>query len=244
MRIKTLDQKWIKVKTNFSKRTWLKNWFKYGTRPEKLPQHLGQDLHLEEGWKWIHGGVQIIKDVDLRETTTRLTAHGIKDLAMDLNLNLQIRPAEVTNDLQETAPFPFSTAKRIDVKGLMSNLFEIYPAHLPHAFIYITNRPLLFHKSTEDIRGFSNFNLGICIISHQEDEAELTAYYRAQHEFAHLLGYMTHHETWQVSGYEPTNECVMMGSENRNDPICPRCSNALMAFWRGLEQKTGKRFSR
>ncbi|MBI2971300.1 MAG: hypothetical protein HYY37_02675 [Candidatus Aenigmarchaeota archaeon] len=65
----------------------------------------------------------------------------------------------------------------------------------------------------------------------------------AKHETGHLLGYTTHHDgpVTDVRGYPAEQRCNMLFTVPAAY-TCRKCSDALVAFWQGMEYKTGERY--
>ena len=62
---------------------------------------------------------------------------------------------------------------------------------------------------------------------------------RAKHEALHLLGLNSHHEDTIVEGYNYGSHCTM----EYNAPtgrLCGKCRDALVNFWKGLQNATKK----
>jgi len=62
----------------------------------------------------------------------------------------------------------------------------------------------------------------------------------AKHEAGHLLGLNPHHDRYKVNGYADSN-CVMHASSSCS-AMCGKCRDALWHFWKGIEDRTGKKY--
>jgi hypothetical protein len=56
-----------------------------------------------------------------------------------------------------------------------------------------------------------------------------------------LLGYNLHHEDTKVAGYAEPEDCLMYWRSSTGR-ICPKCRDALVGLWEGLEKETGKKY--
>lgn len=112
----------------------------------------------------------------------------------------------------------------------------------PHADVVIIDKPLAPGRG-EVNWGETTYREGAFLLSlignHQNQLEFITNI--SIHEAGHLLGYDTHHTEYKVRGYEDNTSCVM-NWESSTRSLCNKCRDAIVAFWEGVEQRTGTRF--
>ncbi len=94
----------------------------------------------------------------------------------------------------------------------------------------------------EGALGFANTFTGVMVMG-----ADAVDVHIAKHEACHLIGYMLHDMLpLFVFGYGwedwPWRRDSLMLSMSGSDDLLPRAREALRAYWRGMEKRTGRRF--
>ena len=115
-----------------------------------------------------------------------------------------------------------------------------------HADIFILNNPIESGNATiKDGEALTYVNEGVMIFSFDA----FTRYShnflrrRARHEALHLLGLNAHHEDTNVLGYNQDEPCVMRYNAPTSH-ACRKCKDALVYFWKGIENATKKQFTK
>jgi len=108
----------------------------------------------------------------------------------------------------------------------------------PHADVLIVDVPI---AESDWAFGMASFTSGVALIGPAGQNAHV-----AKHETGHLVGYMKH-DSWPlfVFGYGgegwPWERDTLMMLLSNNSQLSPRARDAIRAFWRRLEERTGNK---
>ena len=111
----------------------------------------------------------------------------------------------------------------------------------PHADVLISGQSLALGS---ELWGQADFASGYIVISVPGSRQSDLEYIRsiARHEAGHLFGFRFHHEdSGETAGYGKADGCVMSRSATSPD-ICAMCLDALVHFWKGIEELHGEKF--
>ncbi len=109
------------------------------------------------------------------------------------------------------------------------------------AALFLLNSEVVEKETDRAIYGWSDFSASICaltrVITKSKDKNFIEKAVR--HEMGHLLGYFIHHDTgWEgidlAHAYPHVDDCLMLWVCT-TPKICPKCSDAIKAFWSGIE---------
>jgi len=211
-----------------------------------------------EGWRWIEGKeIRLFTDGSVREEAVKPVVAGINELIDDLDLDLKVNYYRKFSDHPSvTEPIRLSMENgKLDGEKLgryfMAETWRQPPNGKQHADALVTNRIL---KVGGENFGQSTFSIGYIVMSltdgtnnpkDKRDRQDPDMYNLvrkiAKHEAGHLLGYNKHHDFCSVEGYDEPDDCLMYWRCS-TDEICPKCKDALVGLWEGLEKKTGKKY--
>ncbi len=197
---------------------------------------------------WIYGKeIRVFRMPDVSKRVVPYVTNGIEDLiqqiGLDFNVNYFGSHPSAVEQVRE--------ATRLDGKLDTNKLFKLAenehwrkPEYggSPHADVFITSYSFKPHF------GCANYNKGAMILGLPKN-TDLSFIRRlAKHETgAHLLRYAgSHHDQWKECrdpnwGYKPVPDCNTLWQATTSF-TCKRCADAIYYFWKGIEDKTGKRF--
>jgi hypothetical protein len=119
-----------------------------------------------------------------------------------------------------------------------------------HADVVVTSRKIYSSEANKGkgvmAWGITEFMYGSCLLSPLSLPDLIYTRRLAAHEACHLLGLLTHHtpieeEFKSKFGYAVDGHCLM-DILLQNEKICERCFDALLYFWKGMEERHGMRF--
>ena len=200
-----------------------------------------------EAWRWVEGKeIRVYTTPSMRLKTTRFAAHNAQALAEEIGLGVRARamspPARVTAALAQSTENT-ATGPTVNFTRFCRAMVTNRPGH--YAEIVYTTAKI---DASPDVVGAAVFNYGVALI-----DARRSTGSTVRHETAHLLGYHLH-DTWPlvILGYSNPQWAKYQEKGNENPPLMmpwdsgfdlsPRARDALIYFWRNLEQRTGERY--
>lgn len=207
-------------------------------------KHLGQNT----GIKWFNDEeIRLYRMPGIEPSVAPPIIQGINDMINEIGLNLQTFEFRLHQSIVQQVRQVTDRNGRIDPRKL-GELHENEDQRKPekggkqHADVVILNQ--LFAQRPEDF-GSTRFSDGSMVISLHGNRQGHTESLRclAKHEAGHLLGYQLHcDENYaKVTGYPIARYCLMH-YEYPSPRICQKCKDAIVSFWEGIQEKTGKRF--
>ena len=172
-------------------------------------------------------------------------ADGVSSLVNDLHLNITVRTLPMTARVAQ-AVAASSRGKRLLQRTVnFDTLCRQLIATRDGRYAEVIIAPGMI-DGANDTAGMSYFNYGVVLLNDQ-----VACRFIARHETGHLLGYHLH-DNWPITilGY-PTytphwgrfvREGNLMMPVPQGNDLSPRAHDALISFWQGLEQRTGKRY--
>lgn len=196
-------------------------------------------------WRWIFGKeIRIYATPDVSDRVLARITDGVQEMVDESQLDMRVvvmpMPANVAQAYEAslvTRTLWGEPRQCLSFDGLASRLIELRDGD-PHADILLVNTPFTEAAWAQGMAMFSN---GVAVM-----QADSATEHLGKHETCHLLGYMSHDSfPLYVIGYagegSPNRDTLMMlHSQSMN--LSPRAADALHHFWRGVEQRSGKRF--
>jgi len=168
---------------------------------------------------------------------------GLPDFLIDLRKNYFGPHESVIQQVQKAT----GSDRRLDAHELGYILLaEKYrdPAFggSPHADLIITDQHIVLGNQNW---GQSEFNKGYIVMSLPGERQGSSDFLRrlAKHEAGHLFGFNMHHDSEDIAGYAEPADCNMLWRASTSS-TCDKCKDALVNFWRGIEERTGEIFLR
>ncbi len=172
----------------------------------------------------------------------RICKSSIDELGLNITVRVIPQPERVTRAIQS------STERKDGVLSLNFTRFcrELVASRDGH-FAEMVFIPANI-DAEQDVTGAAMFKYGAAILNAKEATS-----FTARHELGHLLGYHLH-DTWPliVLGYSNPQWAIyhrkntefetLMMPDAEGFELSPRSHDALVYFWRGLEQRTGERY--
>jgi hypothetical protein len=201
-----------------------------------------------EAWRWVEGReIRLYAADEMTLKATRFAARGVRDLVDELGLDLRVRvmppPAYVTDALDRSTRRN-NGVPTIDFERLSREL--VAKRNGPYAEILYTSAKI---DGERNVVGAAMFKYGVALL-----DARDSTVFTVRHETAHLLGYHMH-DTFPliVFGYSNPQWAIYQHDQGSNTvPLMIDCDNgyalsdrsrdALLHFWRGLENRTDERF--
>jgi len=231
---------------DFSKENWQKHWLEEGRGVAARAS--------TPDYKWICGReIRVFRMPDVDEGVVGPVIDGVNELICDVGLpGFLIDRRRHYFGPHESAMQEVKAATRVD--GFLDGkvLRAILVAEdwrdpsvggKPHADIIITAQHIALGAENW---GQSEFSGGYAIISVPGTRQRALGFIRniAKHEAGHLFGFRGHHDdSDDIPGYAKDADCNMLW-EAPSSNTCGRCMDALVNFWKGIEEGLGKRFRR
>ncbi|MBI2558650.1 hypothetical protein HYW20_04975 [Candidatus Woesearchaeota archaeon] len=234
------------VKTGPNRNDSVEAWRNYWKNNDHVIRVQGADGNYHPAYEWINGReIRVFRMPDVNERVAQYVIQGVNDIVNEVGLNLQIKyfgahPTSIEQVKQATQPdgrLSGDTLSKILVVEYWRN-----PAQggSPHADIVIVNQYIVLGNENW---GQSEFNKGYSILAVPNRRQQSLDFIRnvAKHETGHLLGFQEHHDMSKVNEYKEPRDCNMLW---RSSTLytCEKCLDALKYFWKGIEERTGKRF--
>lgn len=197
-------------------------------------------------WRWIEGrAIRVYVLPHLRETDAIAAAEDMRSLLQDAGLDLSVEARAMPPELLEAwrASLREKTldgrrVTHVSFRALESRLCELRDGD-PHADVFVVDVPV---EECEWAQGMASFRSGLCFLQRANLNRHL-----ARHEVCHLVGYMQHDNfpifvlgyPWEGWPWQRNTLMMLLGTEDR---LSPRARDALHAFWRGMENRTGRKF--
>jgi len=211
--------------------------------------HAVKDSHARnvEAWRWVEGKeIRVYFTPTMKQKATRFAAYNVQKLAEELGLELNAHampmPTRVTEALARSSATD-GTTTTVNFDRFCREMVASRDGH--YAEIVYTTAKI---DASADVVGAAVFNYGVSLIDPRRATASTV-----RHETAHLLGYHLH-DDWPlvILGYSNPQWAKYQVKHNENPPLMmpwdsgfdlsPRAHDALIHFWHGLEQRTGKRY--
>ena len=220
------------------KDVWLRHFHQ-----KALNDYLGQDPLAKQynSANWIFGRqVRIARTNGVDEAVVDHVAHGIQDLLNDIGLEFSIVDIGVDEQANRLVKYATKSDGRIDTGVLTQSIIACRGTD----FASVVLTPRYFSASDQDW-GEGRFSRGTLLLALPNARQNSRDFLRniTKHETAHLFGYQLHHETVKVPEYREPKDCVMYWQASTRD-LCDKCSDALKAFWHGIENNSKERFLR
>lgn len=201
-----------------------------------------------EAWRWVEGKeIRLYTSAYFPTSRVRLDAANMQDLLDGLGLNITIRilpqPARVSRAIARSV-----IRKHQQASVSFPRLCRELVASRDGRYAEMVYVPGMIDAEPE-VTGSAVFSYGVGILN-----ARLSTCITARHELGHLLGYHMH-DSWPllVLGYanpqwasrrsKQTGEYqTLMMPDAAGYELSPRSHDALIFFWRGLEQRTGQHY--
>jgi|GEM_PF-1318980 len=196
--------------------------------------------------EWVNGKeIRVFREPSVARPCLEATVEGLCEMVDELGLKLDVLDYDIEASVQ-----PMIDASTeygvLDGEQLSRRLFaESYrdtnKGGKQHADVLLTSKPL---RLGDENWGETRFNTGAMIMSLPQGRQGSYDFIGnvAKHEAAHLLGFQEHHaRVGNVIGYAEPEDCLTNWQCSTRD-ICERDEDALLAFWLGIEQKTGQQY--
>ena len=224
-------------------------------------KHQGIDGRVYDSTDWMYGNeIWIHKMPDVEEQLAQDVTEGVEYVINRLGLKFKIKYVGSKNYMEEMVKKCTFEGGKFDISKMASMLIA-HQSRDPkkggslHADIVITKKKFF---GEEDADAMASYLEGLAIIGLKNLEEmilslrqqgitllgdRIMAQCAAQHETYHLLGYFMHHEDSKVQSYPSMQYCNMNKSMNTAGPeICDKCLDAIKFYWKGIEDRTGKKF--
>lgn len=205
------------------------------------------DIHgrKRQAWRWSTSReIRVYQLPGIRAGQAEVIADGVRALLYDAGLRFTVRVRPLPKPIfdayrasltRQKVNGQITTCVRFD--ELESRLVALRDGD-PHADMLVVDAPI---AECWWAHGMATFSSGLSLL-----EADSIDHHLGKHESAHLLGYM-YHDTYPlwVLGYRGEGNLMrdtLMMINGSSDTLSPRARDALRAFWRGMERKTGKRY--
>lgn len=221
-----------------TKERWL-NHFYYAA----LKKYLREDKFAKEHnyANWIFDRkVNIYNMQGVSEEAITQVALGIDDLLKELSLNFEINHLGTNRRIANYVALS-AVGARIDVEKLGEKIV-LAKKDKPESVVLIAPQYL---SGGDEHRGYSTFTRGCSFIAVPSDRQKELDFLRrlAKHEAGHLFGYETHHDENKVIGYGQVKDCNMLWRASTTS-LCDKCKDAMIYFWKALEDSSGEKFFR
>ncbi len=230
-----------------SPQAWKDYWFNKAS-PDNALHYRGMDEKLYGYEDWIDGReVRMSKMPGVPENVVLSVRHGIQDALDRVGLNFDItyigaHPSIIEQVREATKHDGTIDAGKLSKILIAESWRKPSEGGKPHADVLVLDKYL--HGSQNDW-GQSEFGMGYVFLSLPPNRQNSTGYLRniAKHEGGHLFGYQAHHgwDDTNVRGYPNTPACNMTRSASTLD-TCHKCTDAMTALWKGIEQRSGRRY--
>jgi len=201
-----------------------------------------------KAWQWCYGKeIRIYEGPGVQKRSGETIRQGVQAMVDEVKLDFKVKLLPMPPAILDA--FTASTVKKMEngrprtyvsFAALEKRLIEMREGD-PHADILIVDAPM-----TEAwwAHGMATFGSGLGVM-----EDENVDFHLGKHETGHLLGYLNHDDMpLFVFGYPwedfPWKRDTLMMLFSPSTELSPRSRDALNAFWRGLEHRTGRKFFR
>lgn len=207
-----------------------------------------RDTHgrFHTAWRWCEGQeIRVYQVPGVRAGAAETIAEGCRALQRDVHLDFTVKvmpmPANVLDAYQASLVERKVFGQRrqcVSFKRLEARLIELRDGD-PHADMLVVNTPI---AEAVWAHGMATFTSGLGVL-----EADNVSVHLGKHESGHLMGYL-YHDTlplyvvgypWEGLPWSRDSLMVILGS---NEALSPRSRDALRYFWRGMEQRQGRKY--
>lgn len=210
---------------------WKEYWEAFGFASGFIPWYKNKEIRIFK-----------MPDVDIR--IVKVVQDSYDGFVRELNLDFKI-----VIDL-----FHKSTMELVKKNSLPNGRFDSMDFHIEissessrdtkyggsqHGDITIVNQ---LSKDRQWAWGGTHFDFGSCIIYVENQRQQNLDFIRnvAKHEAAHMFGYRQHCDETNVKGYTSRNCLTLVSCTNTK--LCDKCRDAIIHIWKGIEQRTNKRY--
>ncbi len=199
-------------------------------------------------WHWVDGKeIRLYAGPGVNPRQADIIAEGVRAMVAEVGLDFTVTVIPLPADVRaayEASLVPFTIQGRrvqaVNFSKLERRLIALRKGD-PHADMIISKAPLA-GRMTWWAHGMATFTSGVGIFI--DDNVN---FHLGKHETGHLLGYLFHDDLpLYVFGYPwegiPGRRDTLMVLQGNSNVLSPRTRDALHYFWRGLEDRSGKKF--
>ena len=211
---------------------------------------------------WVLGKrIVVIKMPGINPDIGGFVSRGINRLLNETGLDIEV--------VWENIPFYYNIIKnatrdgKVDVKSFGLMLKEVHSKdnfylRQPYGAVIIADQPItstdqrggIVLAESHHLDGYSLISIPqIAEFSRRLDPKyfERIVSETSKHEMTHLLSMLIlHHEDYVINGYNQRVPCNMISYNYMIDQMgtCDKCKDAVIFFWKGIQERTGMRFFR
>ena len=227
-----------------------KNWRHSYSRQHQGRRTQGIDGKIFDSSRWIYGReVKIFRLTGVNPNVVKYVELGLMDRIDNIGLDFKVTLSLSDSRLEEYVRNSLGEDNKIDISILSKYINTdqkrvIENNETPFGYVLLT--PFSFPKD-EDVNyeywGKSFFSTGYIALSLPKKNQNSFGFIRklTKHEAGHLFGLGEHHDDIDVQGYDINEECNMLG-DVPTAHTCNKCLDAMVYFWKGIENRTGEKF--
>lgn len=202
--------------------------------------------HHVAAWHWIEGhSLRVYYLPGIKPAKAEIIAAGARELLHDTGLQFTVTTMPAPPAIQaayaascEEKTVNGSKQRCVNFGKLEKHLVSLRTKD-PHADMLVVDTPISEYWWAH---GMATFVSGVAVFEAMNVDTNL-----GKHETGHLMGYLLHDsQPLFVIGYRwegwPWSRHTLMMLTGDDSQLSPRASDALHYFWRGIEDRTGKRY--
>ncbi|MBS3113665.1 hypothetical protein J4448_01060 [Candidatus Woesearchaeota archaeon] len=189
--------------------------------------------------------IRVYRMPNVNASVLPIVISGIKELLDELGLDFDIRNFGTHPSIIQQVNLSTMTDGKLNTSKLFLIQFDEdwrknEKGGKQHADVVIVNQYLADSDSFWGGTIFQYGGMAISVLNQRQRNLNFIKNV-AKHETAHLLGLGYHHDQINVRGYPSVRDCLTF-HRCSSLIICQRCRDAIVAFWEGIQEGTGKRF--